>query len=47
MCKCGKVFCGKHRYAEAHACEFDHKASERMKIAEDNPVVLASKLDKL
>lgn len=46
-CKCGKVFCGMHRYAEAHECVFDHKACERLKIAEENPVVLASKLDRL
>ena len=46
-CKCGKLFCGEHRYAEAHACEFDHKACERRKIAQDNPVVVASKLDRL
>jgi len=46
-CKCGKVFCETHRYAEAHDCNFDHKSCERLKLANDNPVVLASKLDKL
>ncbi|CAD7701695.1 unnamed protein product [Ostreobium quekettii] len=46
-CKCGGVFCGEHRYAEAHACEFDHKGAERRKIAADNPVVVGSKLDRL
>ncbi|CAD7695567.1 unnamed protein product [Ostreobium quekettii] len=46
-CKCGRVFCGEHRYAEAHDCGFDHKGAERRKIAEDNPVVLGSKLDRL
>jgi len=46
-CKCGKLFCGEHRYAEAHSCEFDHKACERQKIAKDNPVVMAPKLDRL
>lgn len=46
-CKCGSVFCGLHRYAEAHGCEFDHKTSERARLAEDNPLVQASKLDRL
>lgn len=46
-CKCGRVFCGVHRYAEAHGCEFDHKTSERARLAEDNPLVQASKLDRL
>lgn len=46
-CKCGKLFCSEHRYAEAHDCGFDHKASERRRIREDNPVVQASKLEKL
>lgn len=46
-CKCGLEFCGKHRYAEAHPCEFDHKTSERQRLAEDNPLVQGSKLDRL
>ncbi|CAD7702707.1 unnamed protein product, partial [Ostreobium quekettii] len=46
-CRCGGVFCEGHRYPEAHACEFDHKASERQKIASENPVVRGDKLDKI
>ncbi|GMH33491.1 hypothetical protein BSKO_01325 [Bryopsis sp. KO-2023] len=46
-CKCGRMFCGAHRYAEAHDCAFDHKTSERQRLAEDNPLVQASKLEKL
>ncbi|CAD7704147.1 unnamed protein product [Ostreobium quekettii] len=46
-CRCGGVFCEAHRYPEAHACEFDHKASERQKIATENPVVRGDKLDKI
>lgn len=46
-CRCGGVFCEAHRYPESHSCEFDHKASERRKIADDNPVVRGNKLDKI
>lgn len=46
-CRCGLVFCGQHRYAEAHCCTFDYKTSERQKLAENNPLVQASKVQKL
>ena len=25
VCKCSKVFCGKHRHAEDHSCDFDYQ----------------------
>ena len=28
-CRCGGIFCARHRYAEAHACQFDYKAFQR------------------
>lgn len=46
-CKCGEVFCGQHRYAEAHQCGFDYKSVDRQKLAENNPVVQASKIQKI
>lgn len=46
-CKCGFVFCGQHRYAEAHNCAFDYKSTERAKLAENNPVVQAAKIQKI
>mmetsp|Transcript_4168 Transcript_4168/g.9092 ORF Transcript_4168/g.9092 Transcript_4168/m.9092 type:complete len:175 (-) Transcript_4168:1125-1649(-) len=46
-CKCGHVFCGQHRYAESHSCTFDYKTAERAKLAENNPVVQASKVQKI
>ncbi|PKA67173.1 Zinc finger A20 and AN1 domain-containing stress-associated protein 4 [Apostasia shenzhenica] len=46
-CRCGKSFCGKHRYPEQHGCSFDFKAAGREAIARDNPVVKAAKLDKI
>lgn len=26
-CRCGFVFCGPHRLAEAHACDYDYKSN--------------------
>jgi len=46
-CKCGLLFCGQHRYAEAHACSFDYKTIARQQLAENNPLVQASKVQRL
>lgn len=32
-CKCGQLFCSKHRYPEQHACSFDFKNAERAQLA--------------
>ena len=26
LCKCSKAFCGAHRHAEDHSCDFDYQA---------------------
>lgn len=36
-CRCGYVFCSKHRYAEDHKCDFDHKGKGREILAKNNP----------
>lgn len=36
-CRCGYVFCSKHRYAEDHNCDFDHKGRGREILAKNNP----------
>lgn len=36
-CRCGYVFCSKHRYAEDHDCDFDHKGKGREILAKNNP----------
>lgn len=46
-CKCDQVFCGAHRYAESHACPFDYKESARQKLAAQNPLVAAAKVQKI
>lgn len=36
-CVCGYTFCSKHRYAEDHNCDFDHKGRGRDILAKNNP----------
>lgn len=45
-CRCGYVYCGTHRYAEAHACDFDHKALGRELLTKNNPLVQADRITK-
>ncbi|CAL9134549.1 Zinc finger AN1 domain-containing stress-associated protein 15 [Musa troglodytarum] len=46
-CRCGDLFCGRHRYSGAHDCSFDYKALGREEIAKANPVVKAAKIIKI
>jgi hypothetical protein len=46
-CKCEMMFCPAHRLAESHSCSFDYKTMQRQKLAENNPLVQASKLTKI
>ncbi|CAL9173787.1 unnamed protein product [Musa hybrid cultivar] len=39
-CRCGDLFCGRHRYSDTHDCSFDYKAFGREQIAKANPVLL-------
>lgn len=43
-CRCGELFCEKHRYSDRHECSYDYKTVGREAIARDNPVVKAAKL---
>ncbi|KAK9800361.1 hypothetical protein WJX73_010297 [Symbiochloris irregularis] len=45
-CRCEYVFCGAHRLAEAHDCPYDYKKIERQRLARNNPLIAASKVDK-
>mmetsp|Transcript_10678 Transcript_10678/g.32130 ORF Transcript_10678/g.32130 Transcript_10678/m.32130 type:complete len:314 (+) Transcript_10678:66-1007(+) len=36
QCQCGYFFCAAHRYAEDHACTFDHKARGREILAKQS-----------
>lgn len=42
-CRCGLGFCGKHRYPESHACDFDFKALGKKQIMELNPLIASNK----
>ena len=44
VCRCGKTFCGMHRYAEEHGCAFDFKGAGRVTIARANPLIKGDKL---
>ncbi|XP_037452151.1 zinc finger A20 and AN1 domain-containing stress-associated protein 12-like [Triticum dicoccoides] len=44
-CRCGGTFCSLHRYVDGHACGFDYKKAGREKIAQQNPLVMAPKID--
>jgi len=46
QCRCGFVFCGQHRYADAHECAFDYKTFEREQLRLKNPEVTAAKIEK-
>ncbi|KAJ6833756.1 zinc finger AN1 domain-containing stress-associated protein 15-like [Iris pallida] len=46
-CRCGELFCGRHRYSDIHKCSFDYKAMGREEISKANPVVRAAKIIKI
>lgn len=46
-CRCGKIFCGQHRYSEAHNCKYDYKSEGKKILEQSNPLVIAKKLDKI
>ncbi|KAG6478933.1 zinc finger A20 and AN1 domain-containing stress-associated protein 9-like [Zingiber officinale] len=46
-CRCGGTFCSSHRYYETHKCSFDYKTAGRERLAKENIVVKAEKLEKM
>lgn len=46
-CRCGKLLCTAHRQPEEHCCQFDYREAGRAKLAEDNPLVSCSKIERL
>jgi len=46
-CKCDNTYCKTHRLPEDHDCEYDFKQAGALKLAKDNPVVVASKIQKI
>ena len=35
-CKCGNLYCAKHRYASEHSCTWNYQDEARNKIRENN-----------
>jgi len=46
-CRCGGLFCSIHRYSDKHVCTFDYKELGAEEIRKSNPVVVASKVQKI
>ena len=46
-CKCEKIFCIKCLPPDLHDCRFDHVSAGKRKLEEDNPEVVAPKMQKL
>jgi hypothetical protein len=46
-CRCGGLFCSLHRYSDKHECSFDYKELGAEQIRKSNPVVVASKVQKI
>lgn len=46
-CHCEKFFCAKHRYAETHDCSYDFKKNGQLTIAEENPMIVSTKIFKI
>ncbi|XP_028779656.1 zinc finger A20 and AN1 domain-containing stress-associated protein 9-like [Neltuma alba] len=46
-CRCGDLFCGKHRYPQEHSCAADYKRRGRRLIRKQNPLCSADKLSKV
>ncbi|RYQ85739.1 zinc finger A20 and AN1 domain-containing stress-associated protein 1-like [Arachis ipaensis] len=44
-CRCGDLFCGRHRYPEVHECEFNFKDIGRNILTKQNPLCIRDKLD--
>ncbi|KAK8914519.1 Zinc finger AN1 domain-containing stress-associated protein 15 [Platanthera zijinensis] len=46
-CRCGDLFCSRHRYSDTHNCSFDYKSAGREEISKANPVIRAAKIIKI
>ncbi|CAK9135951.1 unnamed protein product [Ilex paraguariensis] len=46
LCRCGKTFCGTHRYPEKHECSIDYKGLGKEAIAKANPLVKGDRVQR-
>lgn len=47
QCRCDYFFCSEHRYSDKHDCDFDYVSAGQELLQKANPVVVASKIDKI
>jgi hypothetical protein len=46
-CKCGLKFCRLHRFFDNHKCTFNSIKSNYERLVEENPKVIAQKINKI
>ena len=46
-CRCGGLFCAIHRYSDKHECTFNYKEFGAKQIKNNNPLIVASKVEKI
>jgi hypothetical protein len=46
-CRCGYVFCGTHRYADAHRCTYDYRKLQRKNLEKQNPLLQRQKFQRI
>lgn len=47
QCKCGFTFCKSHRLPEDHECTYNFREEAAKKLAKENPLVVAAKMEKI
>lgn len=47
QCKCGGYYCGKHRYANEHNCQYDYKKVNEEQIRKNNPEITKEKFERI
>lgn len=47
QCRCGYDFCGNHRHADQHNCQFDYREFARRQLTKANQKVVADKLNRI
>lgn len=47
QCRCGFIFCGSHRHADQHDCQFDYRELARQQLSKANQKVVADKLNRI
>tara|TARA_B100000035_G_scaffold224704_1_gene193185 strand:- start:1117 stop:1422 length:306 start_codon:yes stop_codon:yes gene_type:complete len=44
-CKCGQYFCGHHRYASEHNCDWNYQDENKTQLIKENPDLNPTKID--